>query len=472
VAPQNRETHGLGRVRRIAEIVRRAYAEFLKLPSIILTAFLMLALGTWFLDHSQPAWLEAARSAMREHFFRSSQSTTDLLATIAGSIITVTSITFSLLLLAVQQAAGALTHQVYDQFLRRRINQIYFAFFVGLAVYTLIILASVDPPYNPVFGAAVALILVVVALMIMILLLYTTINQMRPVVVIDSIHDRILLARERQSGWLSRTRQATAIAGIAPWTIESDKHGYVVGIDIDGLAGTAGTVGDDAEILLHVSIGTYVAYGDNLAELRSTSPAESPDIVNAIRQAIRVEQQRDLDDDPAFGIKQLADIGWTSVSTAKSNPAPGLLVIHSLRDLMARWSSDERPTNRDKTVPVVYRDDVLTELFNAFEILAVVASESMQPHTTSALVRTFAIMFERLPSLYRQRADQAIRRSLSAFGEHVLTSELDQSLLELAQTMKTAGHDETAGRVQQARDTLAASVGKLASRATRVKGGQ
>jgi uncharacterized membrane protein len=184
--------------------------------------------------------------------------------------------------------------------------------------------------------------------------------------------------------------------------------------------------------------------------------------------------ERDLDDDPAFGIKQLADIGWTSVSTAKSNPAPGLLVIHSLRDLMARWSSDERPTNRDKTVPVVvvYRDDVLTELFNAFEILAVVASESMQPHTTSALVRTFAIMFERLPSLYRQRADQAIRRSLSAFGEHVLTSELDQSLLELAQTMKTAGHDETAGRVQQARDTLAASVGKLASRATRVKGGQ
>jgi uncharacterized membrane protein len=461
--------HDWARPRRIVEIVRRAFAEFLQLPSIILAVFLLLSMATWFIDHAQIAWLEPVRTALRQHFFRSSQSTSDLLATIAGSIITVTSITFSLLLLAVQQAAGALTHQVYDQFLRRRINQIYFGFFVGLAVYTLIILASVDAPYNPVFGAALALILIIVALMLMILLLYTTINQMRPVVVIDSIHDRILAAREGQWTWLTKTRPTPQAAAPIENAIASDKHGYVVAVDVEALGAAAKKISDDSEIVLRVLIGTFVAFGDDLATVRSSSSLGFEDIANVVRQAIQIEQQRDLDRDPAFGIEQLADIGWTSVSTAKSNPAPGLLVIHSLRDLMARWSCDESIRNVGETVPVVYRDDVFSKLFDTFEILTVVASESMQPQTASAIMETFAIMFARLPIAHRPRADELIRHSLSALGEHVLTRELAHALSELAHSLETTGHAETATLIRKAQDTLGASIGKLASRSTRVK---
>lgn len=56
-----------------------------------------------------------------------------------------------------------------------------------------------------------------------------------------------------------------------------------------------------------------------------------------IRKAVSLEYQRDLDTDPAYGIEQLVTIGWTSISTAKSNPGPGLLAIWNLRDLLARW---------------------------------------------------------------------------------------------------------------------------------------
>lgn len=43
----------------------------------------------------------------------------------ATGLVTVTSITFSLLLLAVQQTASSLSPVVFDQFVRRRSNQIY-----------------------------------------------------------------------------------------------------------------------------------------------------------------------------------------------------------------------------------------------------------------------------------------------------------------------------------------------------------
>ena len=154
--PQRLACEGDSRLKRSWETVRRAFVEFLGLPSLLIVGFLLLAAGTSALDSARIGWLEPVRTTIRVVLFRAAEATSSLLSTIAGSIITVSSITFSLLLLAVQQAAGALTPVVYDQFLRRRLNQLYFGFFVGLAVYMLLILATVNRPYNPVFDRVVA----------------------------------------------------------------------------------------------------------------------------------------------------------------------------------------------------------------------------------------------------------------------------------------------------------------------------
>lgn len=238
-----------------------AFAEFLTLPVLIIAGFLLLAGGTSFLDQFELHATEPLHAFLRQRFFRNPQATSSLLATIAGGLITVTSITFSLLLLAVQQAAAALTPQVFDQFLRRRSNRSYFGFFVGLGVYTLVVLATVNPPFNPVFGASVALLLTVVALTLMILLLYTTINQMRPAVVIEAIHDHILLARERQQVRLPATRRAPRLSAAAT-PVRAWTHGYVTKMRLDALGGAARRARGEAEVVLLAPIGTFVAFED------------------------------------------------------------------------------------------------------------------------------------------------------------------------------------------------------------------
>lgn len=77
-----------------------------------------LALATYLLDNASVDWLQPVRRFMSNHVFGDPESTGQLLGAIAGSLITVASITFSLLLLAIQQSAGAMTHSVIDQFLR------------------------------------------------------------------------------------------------------------------------------------------------------------------------------------------------------------------------------------------------------------------------------------------------------------------------------------------------------------------
>lgn len=450
-----------------------AFAEFLTLPVLIIAGFLLLAGGTSFLDQFELHATEPLHAFLRQRFFRNPQATSSLLATIAGGLITVTSITFSLLLLAVQQAAAALTPQVFDQFLRRRSNQSYFGFFVGLGVYTLVVLATVNPPFNPVFGASVALLLTVVALTLMILLLYTTINQMRPAVVIEAIHDHILLARERQQVRLPATRRAPRLSAAAT-PVRAWTHGYVTKMRLDALDGAARRARGEAEVVLLAPIGTFVAFEDVLAEVRANDPDDAASLALAVREAIRIELQRDLDTDPAYGIDQLAIIAWTSVSTAKSDPAPGLLVIRALRDLLARWSAGDagRAPGVDApgSVPVVYPDDLYKQVLDALETLAVVASESMQPQTAAELIRTLALIFGGLPPGQQERAGDLIRRSLSALGEHVLTAELEAALTTLIDTLDRAGRPETARLVRGARDRLGASIGRLGSRATRASG--
>ncbi|MGH6609027.1 MAG: DUF2254 family protein, partial [Burkholderiaceae bacterium] len=194
----------------------------------------------------------------------------------------------------------------------------------------------------------------------------------------------------------------------------------------------------------------------------------------AVQRAIHLEQQRDLDTDPGYGIDQLAIIGWTSVSTAKSNPAPGILVLHNLRDLLARWSVEqlEPSTTNDEadrqSVPIVYHDDLFAKLFDAFETLAVVASESMQPQTAAEVIRTFAVMFDRLPAKQQPRAEDLIRRILSSLGEHVLTAELDEAIEALVRSLIKADRREAAAEVQLAQQELSVTTGKLGARSTRV----
>ena len=364
--------------RQLWETIRRAFVEFLMVPTLVIGCFLLLALVMYVIDASRSPY-GAAPAAKWGGLFSDPQASRGFLGVIATSIITVTSITLSLLLIAVQQGAASLTSLVFDQFLRRRTNQLYFGFFIGLALYSLIVLASINASHQPVYGLAVAGVMTAIALFMLILLIYTTINQMRPVVIIRSIHDHTLLARERQRELLRITRRRPRYPNAVCASVASNRSGFAAWIDVAAI--TKALPDAETEVVILVSVGDYVAFGDCVAEIRMSRQRDVPELEPAIRKAVALEEQRNLDTDPTFGIEQLVTIGWTSISTAKSNPDPGLLTIYSLRDLLARWvEADEAfgsvaDAGADPTARVIYPDNLSGQIMKGFESLAVVASE-------------------------------------------------------------------------------------------------
>lgn len=433
----------------------------------MIAGFLLLALIMLYLDAGGTplGW---------EGLFSDPQATRDFLGVVAGGIITVTTMTFSLLLLAVQQGAAALTSLVLDQFLRRKVNQFYFGFFVGLALYSLIMLASVSPSHQPALGVAVAGALTAAALYMLIFLIYSSINQMRPVVILKSIHDHTLLARHNQLDLLRRTRRTPKWRGKCSVRIAADSSGFMARLDTAAIAEAVADSG--AEVVILVSVGDHVSFGDSIAEIRAAPEQDLSALEPVVRKAVDVEEQRDIDADPAFGIEQIVTIGWTTISSAKSNPDPGLLTIWSLRDLLARWLEEDRAFGMeaeavaDPTSPVVYTDNLAIEVMKGFESLVVVASESMQHQCAAECYRTFASLFHRLPPDFQRRAADIVRRSLAGLGDHIPTSDLTASLATLGEVLTVHGQTKCAKAVAGALRQLEFSIGNLHSRSTRADG--
>lgn len=469
---------------RAAKWVRHAVNEFLAVPIAVVAAFLVLVVGVYFIDAALWSADRKPPDQLRwlSDVFGDSAALSSLLSTVATSLITVTSITFSLLLIAVQQGASALTNQVFDQFLRRRGNQLYFGFFVGLSVFALINLVVASHAHRPIFGALIAVLLTGVALCLIVVLIYTTIDQTRPNTIVEAIRRHIIRARAAQLPLLQATRRRPAGATMrVARRVVSERHGYVTAIRVDqivravaiaaggnrdGAADSGPALGSEIEIELCVVVGSHLAYHDPLAELRCGGPladAAADALAKAIAAAITLENERDLDRDPAFGIAQLAIIGWTSVSTARSNPNPGVLVCHALRDILARWSHEGAPPE-DRSSPIIHPDGVPDAVISTLESLAVVASESMQHQTLAEIMRTLAALLPKLPPERVNQVADLVLRSLSALGEHVLKSALEILSLALA----AAGRDAAADAVTLAQDTLRRSVGRLNSRSTRV----
>lgn len=428
--------------------MRRAFREFLTLPTLIIVLFIALAVGAYLFERSSYKFTSPIYSFFQARVFVNAESTSDLLGNIAGSIITVTSITITLLLLIVQQSASNLTTQVFDQFLRRRSNQFFFGFFVGVAVFSLITLATVDEPFNPVFSASLVFLFTVIALFLLIVLFYMTIHQMRPPVILGAIHDHTLAARAHQRALIARTQRQSQSSAPFSYPVLSDHHGFVTDINLDELESAMKEHPGVDEIILFVSIGSFVAYQDCIAAVKTSQEGNFDDQIGTIRDAVTLERSRNLDSDPAYGVTQLEQIAWSVLSPSKSNLAPGLQAIYLLRDLLSRWAEEaKQPLDREK-LPIIYNDDVISNLLHTFTSLAIIASETKQHQTMIAILETFLHLYDQLPDDWKDDANQAISEILSVIDQFVITAQFRVVLEKFSEELRKNHQNETANWIK------------------------
>jgi uncharacterized membrane protein len=443
-------------------LMRRAFDEFMALPTAIFVGAIVLAFITLNLDAARTSELQAGKQFILGYMFRSEQGTHDFLTTLLAGLLTLISITFSILLLAVQQTASSLSNQVYDQFLRRTANQIFLGYAVGLAVYTLIVLATVGKGFNPIYSACTIVVFTTTGLGLLIILIYGTIYQMRPVVIIEAMHDHILRARERQKNLVNCTRRESQCQDKVRAEIRVKSSGFFQDLRVENLS-KACDRGSEVEIVVLHAIGTYLAHDDTLAVIKASSAERADEIVPYAKKALVVESDRDLNCDPAWGIIELESVAWTTVSSAKSTPEPPRLVINALRDIFTRWADEEEKTITDKlgVLPVVYHDDVHGHVLNALATIAAGANESLQHVVMIEALKALRSLYTRVPAKFKPAIKDVIRRVVPALQPLIPTQELEQAIMSLAASMRESADRQTAGELAAAVEELVERVGRV-----------
>lgn len=314
------------------------------LPALMSAAAAALAIVCARLDQAA-----ISRGAIREFLYRGEpESARALLSTLAGSMITVAGVSFSVTMVALSLTSSQFGPRLLVNFMRDRGNQVVLGAFIGTFVFCLVALgspASGGEPYVSV-SASVALVLSGVSLMLLIYFIHHVASSMQADHVIDGVAldlrhslERIFPAGESPRSAPDRPRASATVAAPAA--------GYLQGVDDASLVGIAAE--HDLRLRVLRRPGHFVVAGAPLVEV--TGEVSADDAARRIRSAFIVGGWRTADQDPEYGIHQLVEIAVRALSPGVNDPFTAITCVDRLAGVLATVAA------RPARPPVLWDDD-------------------------------------------------------------------------------------------------------------------
>jgi uncharacterized membrane protein len=276
----------------------------------------------------------------------------EVLSAIAGTMITVTGVVFSITIVALQLASSQFTPRVLRTFTGDRGNQIVLGVFIATFTYALLVLRTVREgagdqaePFVPAASVSMAIVLAVVSIGFLIYYISHAANSIRASVIIDrAAHDIMGLIDQLFPDEIGRPAPTPSTAPEAPSVpatlVRADGAGYLQAIDADALFDLA----EKRAFLVRVEplIGEFVLPG---APLAAVWPAATlpPPVERAIRAALVLGPERTLQSDVEYGLRQLADIAIKALSPAVNDPTTAIICIDRLAEALTRLAARARP---------------------------------------------------------------------------------------------------------------------------------
>lgn len=325
------------------------------LPSLMMLGAILLALGTIRLDRAATAWEFDEAWWM---FGGGAEEVRSVLSAIAGGIMTVTGVVFSITIVALQQASSQFTPRVLRRFTSDRVNHVVLGVLIGTFAYAILVQRSVrsvgagQQEFVPRISVTLALVLVLASLVALIFF----ISHVSRIIQASEIIDRITRETRDQIMRLFPERVGEPVPESEIDTIRDREHGrailstesgYLQALDEDTLIDLAGR--ERFALEMAVGIGEFVLRG---APLAWGWPADAIDEARetAVRKAFVFGRERTAYQDVEFGLIELMDIAVRALSTSYNDATTAMICIDRLSELLAELGNREPPT-RFRTDP-------------------------------------------------------------------------------------------------------------------------
>lgn len=264
-----------------------------------------------------------------------------ILGTIAGSLITVAGLAFSITIVTLQLVSSQFTPRAVRSFLGDRPSQLVAGAFVGIFVYCLLVLRVVRDEGSEAAGFVPALsVTFSIALgLVGLVLLLIFIHRMAQLVKVENIAARIAseTAAAVERLYPDNYGEEAAEAGAPtsweatgePAVVHPQRAGYVRAIALDELANAG--LPQDSRVHVCVRPGDQVTRGTVLLRVWPEAAIDES-ACESLEQVVSIQSERDVAQDVGFGIRQLADIAVRALSPGVNDPTTAITCVGYLRD--------------------------------------------------------------------------------------------------------------------------------------------
>lgn len=281
----------------------------------------------------------------------------EVLSAITTAMITFTGLVFSITVVVLQLTSSQFSPRVLRTFLRDRLTQWALGVFTATFVYAVMVLRTVSggdgSEFVPALSTSFALLLLLLSVALFVAYIHHISTSMAASSIISAIgrETRSALDRRFPPG---RDEEPGVAApepgGTVRLVLPARRLGVVTAMDEPLLVRLAAQAG----VLLRtrVRLGDFVPEGAPLLEV----VGQPHDLdVGAVLDGVTQAQDRELEQDVAFGFRQLADIAERALSPGVNDPTTAVQVLDQMHDLLRRLATrplrsglvaDERGTIR------------------------------------------------------------------------------------------------------------------------------
>ncbi|NYG53928.1 DUF2254 domain-containing protein [Nocardioides perillae] len=288
------------------------------------------------------------------------ESLSALLQVLATTTITATTLTFSITVVALQLASQQFSPRLLREFTRDRVTKLVLAVLLGTFAYSITVLRelrAVDEA--PAAAAFVAGVLALVSLSALIGLIAHIVTILRIDTMMLSVNGETRRAMAASYPAYDAPRDAPPVEAARPEgqgaLVRAAGGGFVSAVDVARLVGAMRERRACTELL--VRPGDHVVTGAPVAQVWRTADGSAPpqdedahDVGDAVRAAVSLGYERTLEQDVAFGFRQLEDIAVKALSPGINDPVTAAHAIGHMAELVVHLLGR-------RLGPVVHADD-------------------------------------------------------------------------------------------------------------------
>ncbi len=328
---------------RLHDVIR---STFWLVPAVCVASAIGLAIGLVTLDEALPATHAAVV------FPGPAPGARTFLSSVIQAMISFTGLVFSITIVVLQLSSGQFSPRVLRMFLGDRTIQFTLGVFVATFVYAMVVLRSVgggsgSGGFVPRIAVTVAFGFVLASVALFISYISHVANLIRVATIITHIGRQARRILDRRYPAATAGTPATASFPPPARTIPAPRGAVLVSVNEMALVEMAAQAG--GVLVLAARVGDFVPAGAPLVVVHHEPGAGSGRLDATAARALKAlawDTERSMEQDLAFGFRQLVDIAERALSPAVNDPTTAVQAIDVLHDLLRALAARELPDGR------------------------------------------------------------------------------------------------------------------------------